>query len=175
MQADSDPGKLVSPISISNKYAYGLNSPVQYVDPSGLFYIPLVSELLDFGHNFIADVGAALDRILKSPGFQTLATATLVVIGTIAAGITSPAIAIAAGISALVSIGISGDDYSAGMFLSKFPMSLFVGMYISPAITEFFLGTTASSGSVIADGVSSGVTGAPFSVLFGFILGTLPR
>lgn len=175
LQADLDPGKLVSPMSISNKYAYALNSPMQFTDPSGLSYIPIVSELLDFGHHFIADVGAALDRILKSPGFQTLATATVVVIGTVAAGIASPAVAIAAGIGALVGIAVSGDEYSAGMFLSKFPMSLFAGLYIGPFVNEIFGIPEVASGSIGFDALSSGIFNAPVSVLIGYILGTLPR
>jgi RHS repeat-associated protein len=102
LQKDPDPGRLSIPSTITNRYVYTGNSPVSNRDPSGMSWFSDQSgvdiDLNDVGHRLVADIGAAVDRLVKNPGFQFVA---LLVIGSLTG--TMPAVLGSVGFGAFIS------------------------------------------------------------------------
>lgn len=70
LQKDPDPGKLSTPLTVVNKYAYGGNSPAAFTDPSGRFWWLALIALASFAYNYhSAKESGASDRQAYFSGF----------------------------------------------------------------------------------------------------------
>lgn len=81
LQVDPHPGDLGDPVSVTQKYSYARNAPTILTDPSGMSWLSEVTGIdVNFGnifqdignaiHNFVANLGAAFDTLVKSEGFK---------------------------------------------------------------------------------------------------------
>lgn len=143
VQEDTDPGQMSFAPSVIQKYAYGLNNPSRYIDPSGripLLAIILVGALIGgtvnaltgpsskFAENFLigaaagaaaAAVGAGVAAILGSAGGIFGAVANGALIGA-ATGATSTT----------VNLLLSGEDITSKRNRGKILMSAAIGALI---------------------------------------------
>lgn len=67
LQVDPDPGNVMNPITVISKYSYVGNSPTTNLDPTGKSFF---DDILNFGHNLIANFGSTFDSLIKDNGIQ---------------------------------------------------------------------------------------------------------
>ena len=147
LQQDPDPGKLASPNTFLSKYIYAANNPGMFGDPSGQSWLSDVFDaVVSAGHDYIANVGAAFDNLVKDKTFQIICVI-------IAAAFIGPAAAGFFGATGLAGVTVSA---VAGGLVGGIS---YVGLGLGSFAEGFALGALAGGISYYAQYGVTGSTG----------------